>query len=44
VSTCANEGYSEPEWQEMGTCTRVIFRSHLAVAANEPANEPEMTL
>ena len=32
--------YPEPEWQEMGMCTRVIFRSYLVVAANDPVNDP----
>lgn len=32
--------YPEPEWLEMGMCTRVIFRSHLDVAASEPVNDP----
>lgn len=27
------------EWQEMGMCTRVIFRSNLDVAASEPGND-----
>ena len=32
--------YPEPEWHEMGMCTRVIFRPYPDVAASAPANEP----
>jgi ATP-dependent DNA helicase RecG len=31
---CEAGGYPEPEWQELGTCTRVIFRSHPEVRAD----------
>lgn len=37
---CREGGYPEPEWQEMGMCTRVIFRPHPDVAASAPANVP----
>lgn len=37
---CRDGGYPEPEWQEMGMCTRVIFRPHPEVATSAPANEP----
>lgn len=36
----ALRGYPEPEWLEMGMCTRAIFRSHLDVAASETVNDP----
>ena len=36
---CREGGYPKPEWQEMGMCTRVIFRPHPDVATSEPVNE-----
>ncbi|MDQ6973066.1 MAG: ATP-binding protein, partial [Mariprofundaceae bacterium] len=35
---CQAGGYPEPEWQEMGMCTRVIFRPHPEVRADDPVN------
>lgn len=41
---CREGGYPEPEWQEPGMCTRVIFRPHpevrAAADANDPVNDP----
>jgi len=35
---CKEGGYPEPEWQEPGMCTRVIFRPHPEVRASVPVN------
>jgi len=35
---CLAGGYPEPEWQELGMCTRVIFYPHPEARANEPVN------
>ena len=35
---CRKEGYLEPEWQELASCVRVIFRPHPDAPANVGAN------
>jgi ATP-dependent DNA helicase RecG len=40
VSACKKGGYPEPEWQELGSCVRVIFRAHPDIPVDEPVNEP----
>jgi len=35
---CKEGGYPEPEWQEPGMCTRVVFRPHPEVRASVPVN------
>jgi len=35
---CRKGGYPEPEWRELGMCTRVVFRPHPEARANEPVN------
>jgi len=37
-AACKAGGYPEPEWQEPGMCTRVIFRPHPEVRENISAN------
>jgi len=41
VNVCRQEGYPEPEWQELGSCVRVIFRPHPDVPANVGVNDAE---
>jgi len=43
LNTCANEGYPEPEWQELGACVRVLFRPHPDVPVNVLVNVPVNT-
>jgi len=38
MNACKKEGYPEPEWQELGSCVRVIFRPHPDVPVNVPVN------
>jgi ATP-dependent DNA helicase RecG len=40
VNACKKSGHPEPEWQELGSCVRVIFRSHPEISTHEPVNEP----
>jgi len=37
-AACEEGGYPEPEWQEPGMCTRVIFRPHPEVRASDTRN------
>jgi ATP-dependent DNA helicase RecG len=39
VSACKKGGYPEPEWQELGSCVRVIFRPHPDIPVDEPVDE-----
>jgi len=40
INACRQGGYPEPEWQEMASCVRVIFRPHPDVPVNVPVNVP----
>ncbi len=40
ATTCNRDGYPEPEWQELASCVRVIFRPHPDVPVNVPVNVP----
>lgn len=39
ASACQAGGYPEPEWQELSSCVRVIFRPHPDVLGHETINE-----
>ncbi len=36
ITACRQGGYPEPEWQELASCVRVIFRPHPDVPVNVP--------
>jgi len=40
INACRQGGYPEPEWQELASCVRVIFRPHPDVPVNVPVNVP----
>jgi predicted HTH transcriptional regulator len=40
VSACKKGGCPEPEWQELGSCVRVIFSPHPDIPVDEPVDEP----
>ena len=40
VHACELSGYPEPEWMEIGTAVRVIFRPHPDAVENVPVNVP----
>jgi len=37
---CKDGGYPEPEWQEPGACTRVIFHPHPEMHRGAQPNDP----
>ncbi len=39
-NACKEGGYPEPEWQELGSCVRVIFHPHPDVGVNVLINVP----
>ena len=43
VNSCREGGYPEPEWQELASCVRVVFRPHPDVPVNVPVNVPVET-
>ena len=45
VEACLSGGYPEPEWLEMGSAFRVVFRPYVEpVVPSEASDVPEMSL